>query len=163
MKKIFVLFFSLLLLSGVTNAEDKKFGKGVTLKESTKISDILENPVDFLGKTVMVEGEVADVCQKAGCWLEVTDASAKKIRVKVKDGEIVFPKKSKGRKIKAEGMVYELKLSKEDAIEFYEHVAEEQGTKFDPSTITGPVTLYQIKGLGAVIDLPKDKKQEATK
>jgi len=42
-------------------------------------------------------------------------------------------------------------------LEYYEHVAEEQGTKFDPTTITGPVTLYQIKGAGAVIDVPEKK------
>jgi len=157
MRNLFVLFLAVLIASGVSLAKDKKFGKGVNLTESTKISKILEKPEEFLGKTVMVEGEVAEVCQKAGCWIEVKDASEKKIRVKVKDGEIVFPKKSKGNKIKAEGMVYELKLSKEDALEYYEHVAEEQGTKFDPTTITGPVTLYQIKGAGAVIDVPEKK------
>ncbi len=157
MRNLFVLFLALVVLSGVSVAKDKKFGQGVTLTQSTKIASILEKPEEYLGKTVMVEGEVTDVCQKAGCWLEMTDASAKKIKIKVKDGEIVFPKKSKGSKIKAEGMVYEIKMSKEDAIEYYEHVAEEQKTKFDPSTITGPVTLYQIKGAGAIIDVP-DKK-----
>lgn len=163
MRNLFLSLLAVLVISGSAIAKDKKFGKGVTLKESTQISAILDKPVDFLGKTVMVEGEVADVCQKAGCWIEVSDQSARKIRVKVKDGEIVFPKKSKGQKIKAEGMVYELKLSQEDAIEYYEHIAEEQGTKFDPSTVTGPVTLYQIKGLGAVIDLPADKKADTKK
>jgi response regulator RpfG family c-di-GMP phosphodiesterase len=50
-----------------------------------------------------------------------------------------------------EGKVYKIELTQEEAIEYFEHIAEESGKEFDPSTVTGPVTLYQIKGLGAEI------------
>ena len=30
-------------------------------------------------------------------------------------------------------------------------LAEEKGEEFDPSTVTGPMTLYQIDGTGAVV------------
>jgi hypothetical protein len=43
-------------------------------------------------------------------------------------------------------------LTKEEAVEYYEHVAAEQGTEFDSATVTGPITLYQIKGIGAEIN-----------
>jgi len=74
------------------------------------------------------------------------------IKVKVKDGEIVFPVESIGESAVVEGTVYKIELSQEDAISYYEHIAEETGEDFDASTITGPMTIYQIKGLGAVID-----------
>jgi hypothetical protein len=37
------------------------------------------------------------------------------------------------------------------SLEHFEHIAEEKGEEFDPSTITGPMTIYQIKGVGAEI------------
>jgi len=80
-----------------------------------------------------------------------SDEEFQKIKIKVKDGEIVFPMEAKGKTALVEGEVYEIKLTKEQAIEHGEHEAEEKGIKFDPSSIDGPVTLYQIKGIGAVI------------
>jgi hypothetical protein len=129
-----------------------KYGKKVKLKEKTKISSILENPKNFVGKKVLVEGTVVGVCEKRGCWIELaSDKQFQKIKVKVNDGEIVFPLEEKGKTALVEGEVYEIKMTKEQAIERAMHEAEEHGKEFDPSSVTGPVTYYQIKGLGAVI------------
>jgi hypothetical protein len=134
--------------------DDKvKYGKEITLEEKTKISAILEDPESFLDETVLVEGEVLDVCPMAGCWIELSsDVEDEKIKVKVKDGEIVFPMEAKGSVALVEGKVYKIELSKEKAINYYEHISEEKGEKFDPASVTGPVTIYQIKGIGAEIN-----------
>ena len=133
-------------------AQSEKYGRDLTLKEKTDISKILSAPEEFVGKTVLVEGEVLDVCQMAGCWMELkSDAKDQKIKIKVKDGDIVFPVEAKGKNAVVEGTVYKIELTKEEAVEYFEHVAAEQGTEFDPATVTGPVTFYQIKGLGAEI------------
>lgn len=130
-----------------------KYGKEITLKDKTSISDILGNPEDYLDKTVLVEGKVLDVCSMAGCWIEVaSNVEGEKIKVKVKDGEIVFPEEAKGKNALVEGKVYKIELTVEEAVEYYQHQAEELGEEFDPSTITEAVTIYQIKGLGAEID-----------
>ncbi|MBV6421117.1 MAG: hypothetical protein DAHOPDDO_02386 [Ignavibacteriaceae bacterium] len=151
----FKLFISFLLLSlGLTIAqtEEDKLGAELTLTEKTNISAILEDPESFLDKTVLVEGEVLDVCPNMGCWMEIkSDVEGEKIKVKVKDGDIVFPVEAKGKTALVEGTVYKIELTQEKAIEHFEHIAEEKGETFDPSTITGPMTIYQIKGLGAVI------------
>lgn len=151
----FKLFISFLLLSlGLTFAqtEEDKLGAELTLTEKTNISAILEDPESFLDKTVLVEGEVLDVCPNMGCWMEIkSDVEGEKIKVKVKDGDIVFPVEAKGKTALVEGTVYKIELTQEKAIEHFEHIAEEKGETFDPSTITGPMTIYQIKGLGAVI------------
>ncbi|MCL4279076.1 MAG: DUF4920 domain-containing protein, partial [Ignavibacteriaceae bacterium] len=98
------------------------------------------------------EGEVLDVCPNMGCWMEIkSDVEGEKIKVKVKDGDIVFPVEAKGKTALVEGTIYKIELTQEKAIEHFEHIAEEKGETFDPSTITGPMTIYQIKGLGAVI------------
>jgi len=133
-------------------AQSEKYGRDLTLKEKTDISKILSSPEEYVGKTVLVEGEVLEVCQMAGCWMEIkSDAKDQKIKIKVKDGDIVFPVEAKGKNAVVEGTVYKIELTKEEAVEYYEHVAAEQGTEFDPATVTGPVTFYQIKGLGAEI------------
>ena len=89
----------------------------------------------------------------AGCWIELSsDVEGEKIKVKVKDGEIVFPQEAKGKTAKVEGTVYKIELSKEDAIDYYKHQAEEKGENFDSTSVNSPVTIYQIKGLGAKIN-----------
>jgi len=148
-----LILFLLMIISLTVFAQTEKLGREITLKDKTSISKILENPEEFLDKTVLVEGEILDVCSMAGCWMELkSDAENQKIKIKVKDGDIVFPVEAKGKTAVVEGTVYKINLTKEEALEYYEHVATEQGVAFDPSTVTGPVTIYQIKGLGAEIN-----------
>lgn len=149
------LIFSLLLFSlslTIAQTEEANYGAGLTLTEKTSISTILADPEAYLDKTVLVEGEVLDVCPHMGCWMEIkSDNGEGMIKVKVKDGEIVFPVEAKGKTALVEGTVYKIELTQEKAIEYFQHIAEEKGEEFDASTITGPMTIYQIKGLGAVI------------
>jgi RecJ-like exonuclease len=155
MKKI---LFIIILFSSFNFAQVEKFGREISLTEKTKISEILANPESFVGKTVLVEGEVLEVCQHAGCWMELKSDGDGKIRIKVKDGDIVFPVSAVGGKAVAEGTVYKIELSQEEAVKYYEHLAEESGKEFNPESVTGPVTIYQIKGIGAEIDMPKELK-----
>lgn len=129
------------------------YGKGVTLKETTKISDLIANADKYVGKTVKVEGLITDVCAKRGCWMMIaSDKEFQSIRFKVEDGVIVIPMEAKGKKAVAEGTFAKIELTKEQALEHAKHMAEEQGKPFDPNSVTGPSTIYQLKGTGAVID-----------
>ena len=128
-------------------------GKPLTLNQQTSISDLAAKPADFVGRTIQVKGSVTEVCEKAGCWMKLVDPKTKAaVRIKVKDGEIVFPKESIGKTAVAEGRFAKIEMTKEQAIAQAKHEAEENKRKFDPSSITGPVTIYQIQGTGAVID-----------
>jgi hypothetical protein len=132
--------------------EEMKLGAELTLTEKTKISDILADPDAYLNQTVQVEGEILEVCPMMGCWMELkSDDGEGMIKVKVKDGDIVFPVEAVGGYAVVEGTVYKIELTQEEAVDYYEHLAEETGEKFDPSIITGQMTIYQIKGLGAEI------------
>lgn len=128
------------------------YGEPLTLNTTTPIPQILASPRAFIGKHVLIEGEVVDVCQRAGCWIEVAAAGGhEKMRVKVDDGVIVFPQRAIGKQAKMEGEVYEISLTAEQALRYFAHQAEEEGVPFDSSSVTGPVTIYQIKGIGGVI------------
>ena len=135
-----------------TESDREPFGEPLTLSETTAISSILANPEGFLGETLLIEGMVLNVCEKRGCWMEMAgDKPFQTMKVKVDDGVIVFPMTAKGKKARAEGQLYKIEMTLEEAREFLTHQAEEKGETFDPETVDGPLTLYQLKGTGAVI------------
>ena len=128
------------------------YGESLTLTEVTPVSLILDNPNDFVGETVLVEGMVVEVCENKGCWLDIaSDRDYEKIQIKVDDGVIVFPMTARGHKALVQGNVEELQLTAEQAYEQAKHHAEEQGVAFDSTATFGPETIYRIRGLGAVI------------
>lgn len=155
MKKHFVILaIFLLAVTLVAGPNWKTFGAKLSTTETTKISAILDAPEQFLGKKVLVEGRVVDVCKKRGCWMEIaSDKEFQSIRVKVNDGEIVFPLEGKGHLAKVEGVIEKLEFSKEQMIKQAKHHAEETGTEFDPASITEGKVIYRLRGLGAEIDL----------
>lgn len=129
------------------------YGSGVTLAEFTKISDILATPDDFEGKRVKIKGEAVGVCEKRGCWIELkSDKPFQSIRIKVEDGEIVFPMSCKGTEVIAEGVLQKLVFPVERHREILASRAKAKGEEFDPESVTTELVVWQIKGLGATIE-----------
>lgn len=152
MKRLLLAVLLLLPLSGFVFAGEIRLGEPLTLTEVTKVSDINKNIDKYVGKRVLIEGMVINVCAARGCWMDISsDIPFEKIQVKVVDGEIVFPLEAKGRTALVEGIAEELKLSREEAVELARHQDMESGGTFDPASITGPVNFLRIRGLGAVI------------
>lgn len=119
---------------------------------ATPISEILSQPETYVGRTVRIEGEVTAVCPAMGCWMEVRDPETRRsMRVKVDDGQIVFPKTAKGRRAAAQGKVEKVSLTREQYVAYLEHEAEELRTKADTSGVKTGAILYRIRGTGAVI------------
>ena len=148
MNKLIAISF---VLTAFIAAGEVKLGKPLTLKEPVAVSTLLGKPAAYVGQTVQVKGKIAEVCQNAGCWMNLAAEDGQMIRIKVKDGEIVFPKESAGKMAVAEGKLAKIEMTKEQAIAQAKHEAEENNRKFDPSKVTGPKTVYQIQGTGAVI------------
>lgn len=136
-------------------ADGKKYGKTIDLKEKTKISEVLSKPEKYMGKKVLVEGTVVNVCEKRGCWIELSsDKKYETIKVKVNDGEIVFPMESKGKTALVEGELYSIE-SKETK-EHKENCTEDKTNCSDDKSKSEcsdhkPGTTYLLKGIGAVI------------
>jgi len=128
------------------------YGKGITLTEQTLLSTIMDAPEKYDGKQVLLSGTIVEVCPKRGCWVDLSgDKEFEKIQVKVKDGEIVFPLSAKGSEALVEGVVEKLELTKDQAIRYKAHEAEEKGMEFDSTSVTGPLTIWRLRGLGAEI------------
>ena len=144
---------ALLLLLWASSAfagDPKKYGEDMTVKELTKISDILAHPELYSGKRVKVEGTVLDVCMMSGCWIRIAgDKGSESVRFKVEDGVIEFPGEAKGQIAVGEGIVSVKTLSIDDQIRQGKHLAEEEGKTFDPKAVQGPKVAVQINGKGA--------------
>lgn len=120
--------------------------------EPTPIEEILADPEVWEGKRVRVAGEIAGVCAMQGCWMDLVSPDDATLRVKVDDGVIVFPSESIGEPASAEGTVEILEMDRERYLGWLRHVAEEEGSEFDPATVgEGPHRVVRLRGLGAEI------------
>ena len=145
------LGLALILLATPLCAET--YGAGLTFKETTLVSAILENPDDYVGKTLQVKGLIVDVCAARGCWMYIAgDKPFQKLRFKVTDGDMVFPMTARGKTATVEGILQKFLLTKEQVLARKKHHAEETGEAFDPASVTLGETFYQLRGLGAVIE-----------
>ena len=118
------------------------YGKGITLTEQTLLSTIMESPEKYEGKQVLLAGIIVEVCPKRGCWVDLSgDKEFEKIKIKVKDGEIVFPLSAKGSEALVEGIVEKMELTKEQTIRYLAHEAEEKDMEFDSTSVTDAETL----------------------
>lgn len=135
------------------SAERIELGKPLAAdRQVTAIEEILAAPEDWVGKIVLIEGRVAQVCTKMGCWMDLVSPQNSRMQVKVDDGVIVFPLEAVGRQAAAEGKVEILDLSREQYEAWLRHAAEETGEEFDPSQVgEGPCRIVRLRGLGAEI------------
>lgn len=152
MKRIAAACCALVLAASLASAGATTYGKPLTVKETTKVSDILANPEQYDGKRVKVEGAVVDVCQMRGCWIKIAgDKDFESITFKVDDGVITFPMSARGKTALVEGIVSVTTQSVEEQKKHGEHMAKEQGKTFDPASVKGPKTVILLKGEGAEI------------
>jgi len=167
MKRFLILSFAVIAMAAapVMAGDSESYGDGVTLDEAVAIDVLLENPNDYVGRKVRVDGVITAVCKKRGCWMQVTDQeSGNGVRIKVDDGVIVFPYTSMGQEAQAEGIFEAIKLTPEQ-IEARAEAANnhEPGATCDkegPKSSTAGAGcdapaidqyVYLIRGTGAVI------------
>ncbi|WP_084644066.1 DUF4920 domain-containing protein [Ferrimonas futtsuensis] len=139
-----------------THASDQgsslDFGTPVEADNITKISTLMASPDNYLDKPVTIEGTIVAVCEKRGCWMKIaSDKQFQNLRVKVKDGEMVFPVSTKGSTAIATGKLQKLEYDLERTRKMKAHWAEEKGEKFDPASVTEPMTMYQLVPTGVSI------------
>ncbi len=147
-----LLAVSCFLIGSHAMAADRVFGKGVSAPDTILVSKLLVTPDAYVGQTIRVQGLAVAVCQHRGCWVNISsDVEGETVRVKVTDGEIVFPPEILGDAIIAEGVWTSNKLDLETTRRVCAHQAEQDGKEFDPASVTGCMTLYQITGTGAVV------------
>ncbi len=145
MKLLQKLFLSTTLTLTAFTAVATSFGGPVDKTKLVDVADILAKPQSYLQQQVTVKGTVAAVCQKKGCWMQLaSDANHPTFRIKVKDGDMVFPVSAKGKTAYASGKLDPIEMDLESTRDYLAHKAEEQGEAFDPQSVTEAITLYQL-------------------
>lgn len=145
MKRIAATFvFALVVLSLASAAfaggESAKFGAPVTVKKSVPVAKLAAAPAKYEGKTVRIEGTVAEVCQGRGCWVRVKDAKGQVFLAKSLDESILLPKDCAGQLVVVQGVVTALKAKPHEHAEAEghecptpEYVVATQGAELRPA------------------------------
>jgi hypothetical protein len=109
-----LLICAIVAVPALAGDNTESYGEGVTLTEAVAIDTLIADADQYVGKKVRVDGVITGVCQKRGCWMQVTDKeSGNGVRIKVEDGVIVFPYTSMGHEASAEGVFEAIKLTPE--------------------------------------------------
>jgi len=110
MKQLLLICSFLFAPASLADEAWTHYGNAFTLKETPIASvDFLKDPSKYDGQNIMVEGPIADVCQKAGCWLVLADGD-KSIRVRTKAHRFLVAKDSTGKTARIEGLVKSTKV-----------------------------------------------------
>jgi Domain of unknown function (DUF4920) len=110
----------------------------MTGAKPVQLAKVLSNRDAYNGKTLRVEGTVAEVCAKKGCWLSMKDGpSDETMFVKFTcpvDGRLI-PQDAVGHKVIVEGTVTVEEITEDEA----RHYAEDRGsTPEEIASIVGP-------------------------
>lgn len=146
MRATILLILALLVAAaGTAVAEDKVYGEGVGEGDLTSISAIMTDADAFQGETVRIAGTAVAVCAHRGCWIDIaSDEEGQTLRVKVTDGEIVFPQSIVGEHVVAEGVFTANRVTADN--KKCDHAAEDENEVGHSCT-----THYQLTGTGAVV------------
>ncbi|WP_103663914.1 DUF4920 domain-containing protein [Gracilimonas amylolytica] len=121
------------------------FGAEVdTWDTAIELSELINAPEDFTDKVITIETEIAEVCEKKGCFF-VANAGSESARITFKDYGFFIPTDSKGKTVKLIGNFEVKELTEEEA----KHYAEDAGQ--DPDKITGPQKEYSIVATSVLV------------
>ena len=126
----------------------RSFGAPLTLTEATPLAEVLRDPEAHADEPILLEGRIADVCQKKGCWTLLQDGAAV-VRVRFADYAFFVPTESRGQRASVQGRVVVRTLSEREA----RHYAAESAGQ-DPAVIEGPQREVGFVATGVRFDPP---------
>lgn len=97
-----IMMIGTLVLSQAALA--KTYNGGADMSKLIPISTLLNDAQKYTTEPVTIKGTVTRVCQKRGCWMQLaSDKKFQTLRVKVRDGDMVFPMTAQGKTAFATG------------------------------------------------------------
>lgn len=83
----------------VENAEATAsfYGEKITADSAVAISELAALMGDKTEMPIKITGEITDVCQKKGCWMEINNPAGEPVRVTFKDYGFFMPKDAAGK------------------------------------------------------------------
>jgi len=151
-KQLISILIVLLVLSSFALAGEITLGGEITIDTATKISEVLDNPTNFMDKPVRVEGIIVDGCKHQGTWIALaSDKEFQKLNVWDKEGKIKFPLEHKGKYAIVQGTLYTVHLTEEQATKWLQHLAETHEQEVDLSKAKGGMDIYRLSPTAAIV------------
>lgn len=139
------IFFMLpVLFCGQLLAASLQFGSAVDKSLLTDLAKVQAAPEQFVGKTITVQGKIVSVCQNKGCWMQLAVTSDSTLKIKVRDGDMVFPVSARGKQALAMGQLVKIEQDLASSRKLLAAEAKAQGKSFDPATVTQPFISWQL-------------------
>lgn len=146
--KIILIVMCLVTVSSYAATE---FGSKFKTTNLTPISKLISESKAHSDKEVVIKGMITNVCSYRGCWMEfASDKKYQSLKIKVRDGDMVFPISAKGKTAYAKGKISSKTFSKKELIAMAQKRSKDK--KADTSKITGPKTFYQFIPSGVRIE-----------
>lgn len=121
-----------------------EFGTPVSAEPVIEAALVLADPAPFEGKTVRVSGRIADVCQKAGCWMVIAEGDDT-MRIRMKEHGFSVAKDAAGSLCEVEGTVVSMKIDPETVAHFEGEAGE--GAPIPERQAKGEF-IYEIEATG---------------
>jgi len=129
----------LLMVSALACAED--YGAPITLKDPLSLEAAVKRLGAQMSAEVLLESKVDKVCEQAGCWIGLKDASGK-MHVTFKDEAFVVPMSLIGKTVQAQGRLTRIPMTLDETRRYVQH---EGG---DPAAVREPAVRYEFVASG---------------
>ncbi|MCG9880872.1 MAG: DUF4920 domain-containing protein [Bacteroidia bacterium] len=73
------------------------YGEKITPDSAVSVAELANLMGDKAEMNIKITGEISDVCQKKGCWMEIKNPAGEPVRVTFKDYGFFMPKDASGR------------------------------------------------------------------
>ena len=123
------------------------YGAPFTLTSAKPATEVLGAPAQFADQTVQVEGKVTDVCQKAGCWMVITD-DERTMRVLMKDHAFSVDKGGTGALCRVEGQIIAKEIDPEEVAHF---ASESANADQMPEKQATDNTIFELHATGVAM------------
>jgi len=126
----------------------KSFGKRITEEGAQPLAELPKLMEKSDSVRVKLVGQIDDVCQVKGCWMDLPQADGKPMKVRFKDYAFFVPKDAKGKTTVVEGWAYRYKVD----VDELRHYAEDAGkSKEEIAAITKPEEAVAFEAEGVLI------------
>lgn len=101
-------------IASPTDPQRRTFGAAIDRAvPEVALTDIVANPDRYRDTVVRTRGTVVRVCQRMGCWMEMSADGTPAVRVPMGGHAFFLPRDAQGRPTEVQGLVRMLELSPE--------------------------------------------------
>ncbi|MBK8502757.1 MAG: DUF4920 domain-containing protein [Saprospiraceae bacterium] len=159
--KALISIYCLTMMVTLIHAQEdqfQSFGDQITVESAVSVTDLLAVLTRQDSVVAKVSGQINNVCQMKGCWMNISDVTATEpVFVQFKDYAFFVPKDAAGKEVVIEGVAYRELTTVEDL----RHYAKDAGQSEDEiAKITEPKEEIRFMAKGVLIKVSNCRQQQ---